>query len=122
VAQRLGFKNARTISIETNLELDHEGFLPLGDERRLNVTLVGWIVFGLITGFVASRVVNQRGQGCVLNVVLGIVGACVGGFIFTNIGGAGITGFNVYSMFVAIVGASVVLIVYHAITGRRRLP
>ena len=79
-------------------------------------------MFGLITGFVASRVVNQRGQGCILNVVLGIVGAFVGGLIFTSIGGTGITGFNVYSMFVAIIGAIVVLIVYHAITGRRRLP
>ena len=55
-------------------------------------------------------------------VVLGIVGACVGGFIFTSIGGQGITGFNVYSMFVAVIGAIVVLLVYHAITGRRRLP
>jgi uncharacterized membrane protein YeaQ/YmgE (transglycosylase-associated protein family) len=86
------------------------------------MTLVGWIVFGLITGFVASRVVNQQGQGCVLNVVLGIIGAFIGGFIFTRIGGQGITGFNVYSMFVAIVGAIVVLLIYHAITGRRRLP
>jgi len=86
------------------------------------VSVIGWIVFGLITGFVASRIVNQRGQGCILNVVLGIVGAFVGGLIFTRIGGTGITGFNVYSMFVAIVGAIVVLVVYHAITGRRRLP
>ena len=86
------------------------------------MTLIGWIVFGLITGFVASRVVNQHGQGCILNVVLGIAGAFIGGFIFTRIGGQGITGFNVYSMFVAIVGAIVVLVVYHAITGRRRLP
>ena len=85
------------------------------------MTVLGWIVFGLITGFAASRIVNQQGQGCILNVVLGIVGACVGGFIFTSIGGSGITGFNVYSMFVAIVGAIVVLLVYHAITGRRRL-
>src|SRR5262245_50284668 len=54
------------------------------------MTLVGWIVFGLITGFVASRVVNQQGQGCILNIVLGIVGACVGGLIFTSIGGRGI--------------------------------
>ena len=84
------------------------------------MTLVGWIVFGLITGFVASRVVNQQGQGCILNVVLGIIGAFTGGFIFTRIGGQGITGFNVYSMFVAIVGAIVVLLAYHAITGRRR--
>jgi len=81
--------------------------------------LIGWILFGLITGFVASRVVNRQGEGCILNVVLGIVGACVGGFIFTRIGGMGITGFNLYSMFVAIIGAIVVLVIYHAITGRR---
>jgi uncharacterized membrane protein YeaQ/YmgE (transglycosylase-associated protein family) len=85
------------------------------------VTVLGWIVFGLITGFVASRIVAQRGQGCILNVVLGIVGAVVGGAMFTSIGGSGITGFNVYSMFVAIIGAIVVLIIYHAITGRRGL-
>ena len=86
------------------------------------MTLIAWIVFGLVTGFVASRIVNQRGQGCILNVVLGIVGAFIGGFIFASIGGQGITGFNVYSMFVAIIGAIVVLLVYHAFTGRRRLP
>lgn len=86
------------------------------------MTLIGWIVFGLVTGFVASRIVNQHGQGCILNVVLGIVGAFIGGFIFASIGGQGITGFNVYSMFVAIIGAIVVLLLYHAITGRRRLP
>jgi len=80
---------------------------------------VGWILFGLITGFIGSRVANRHGEGCILNVVLGIVGACVGGFIFTSIGGMGITGFNLYSMFVAIVGAVVVLWIYHALTGRR---
>jgi uncharacterized membrane protein YeaQ/YmgE (transglycosylase-associated protein family) len=83
------------------------------------LSLAGWIFFGLITGFVASRVVNRQGEGCILNVVLGIVGACVGGFIFTSIGGTGVTGFNLYSMFVAIVGAIVVLLIYHAFTGRR---
>jgi len=85
------------------------------------VSLLGWIFFGLITGFVASGVVHREGQGCILNVVLGIVGACVGGFIFTSIGGMGITGFNLYSMFVAIIGAIVVLVVFHALTGRRSL-
>ena len=85
------------------------------------MTVLGGIVFGLITGFVASQIVAQRGQGCILNVVLGIVGAVVGGGMFTSIGGTGITGFNVYSMFVAIIGAIVVLIIYHAITGRRGL-
>ena len=85
------------------------------------MTLLGWILFGLLTGFAASKVVNRRGEGCILNVVLGIIGACVGGFIFTSIGGAGITGFNVYSMFVAVIGAIVVLLIFHALTGRSRL-
>ena len=56
-----------------------------------------------------------------LNVALGVIGAFVGGFMFTQIGGQGITGFNVYSMFVAVIGAIVVLLIYHALTGRRRL-
>ena len=85
------------------------------------MSLLGWIFFGLITGFVAARVVNRQGEGCILNVVLGIVGACVGGFIFESIGGTGITGFDVYSMFVAVVGAIVVLLIFHALTGRRGL-
>jgi uncharacterized membrane protein YeaQ/YmgE (transglycosylase-associated protein family) len=85
------------------------------------MSLLGWILFGLITGFVASKIVNERGQGCVLNVVLGIVGACVGGFIFNSIGGRGITGFNLYSMFVATVGAIVVLVIYYTATGKSGL-
>jgi uncharacterized membrane protein YeaQ/YmgE (transglycosylase-associated protein family) len=85
------------------------------------MSLVGWILFGLITGFIGSRVVNRRGEGCILNIALGIVGACVGGFIFTSIGGRGISGFDLYSMFVAIIGAIVVLLVYHAVTGRNGL-
>ncbi|HEY4264806.1 MAG TPA: GlsB/YeaQ/YmgE family stress response membrane protein [Micropepsaceae bacterium] len=85
------------------------------------MSLLGWIIFGLITGFIASRVVNRRGEGCILNVSLGIVGACVGGLIFTSIGGRGITGFDLYSMFVAIIGAIVVLLVFHAVTGRKGL-
>jgi uncharacterized membrane protein YeaQ/YmgE (transglycosylase-associated protein family) len=85
------------------------------------MSVLGWVIFGLITGFVASRIVNKHGEGCILNVVLGIVGACVGGYIFNSIGGQGITGFNLYSMFVAVIGAIVVLFIYHAITGRRGL-
>jgi uncharacterized membrane protein YeaQ/YmgE (transglycosylase-associated protein family) len=85
------------------------------------MSLLGWIFFGLVTGFIASRVVNRRGEGCILNIALGILGALVGGFIFTAIGGRGVTGFNLYSMFVAVVGAIVVLLIYHAITGRRGL-
>jgi len=85
------------------------------------MSILGWIFLGLISGFIASRVVNKRGEGCILNITLGIVGALVGGFIFTGIGGHGVTGFNLYSMIVAVVGAIVVLLIYHAITGRRGL-
>lgn len=85
------------------------------------MSLFGWIVFGLIAGFVASRIVNRQGEGCFLNIALGIVGALVGGFIFSAIGGASITGFNLYSMFVAVIGAIVVLVIYNAATGRSGL-
>ena len=85
------------------------------------MSMLGWVIFGLITGFVASKIVNDEGQGCILNIVLGIVGAFVGGFIFVHIGGRGVSGFNLYSMFVAIIGAVVVLVLYHAIAGRRGL-
>jgi uncharacterized membrane protein YeaQ/YmgE (transglycosylase-associated protein family) len=85
------------------------------------MSILGWIFLGLISGFIASRVVNRQGEGCFLNVALGLVGAMVGGFIFSAIGGSSITGFNLYSMFVAIIGAIVVLLLYHALTGRRTL-
>jgi uncharacterized membrane protein YeaQ/YmgE (transglycosylase-associated protein family) len=84
------------------------------------MSILGWIVLGLIAGFVASKIVNRQGAGCLLDIVLGIVGAFVGGIIFTGIGGQGVTGFNLWSMFVAIVGAVVVLVLYHAIFDRRR--
>ena len=85
------------------------------------MSLLGWIFFGLITGFIASKVVNRQGEGCFLNIALGLVGAMVGGFIFSEIGGSNITGFNLYSIFVAIIGAIVVLFLYHAVTGKRTL-
>jgi len=85
------------------------------------MTILGWILLGLISGFVASKVVNAKGEGCLIDIALGLVGAMVGGFIFTTIGGSPITGFNLYSMFVAVIGAIVVLFLYHAITGRRGL-
>jgi len=66
----------------------------------------------------ASNIVRSSGQGLLLDIVLGIVGAVVGGYLFSAIGATGITGFNLYSMFVAIVGAVVVLWLYHAMSGR----
>jgi uncharacterized membrane protein YeaQ/YmgE (transglycosylase-associated protein family) len=79
------------------------------------MSVIGWIVLGLIAGFIASKIVNKEGQGFILDIVLGVIGAIVGGWLFGVIGHAGITGFNLYSMFVAVIGSVVVLIVYHAI-------
>jgi uncharacterized membrane protein YeaQ/YmgE (transglycosylase-associated protein family) len=76
-----------------------------------------WILLGLIAGFIASKIVDRTGQALLLDIVLGTVGAVVGGFLFSTIGATG-TGFNLYSMFVAVVGAVVVLWGYHAISGR----
>jgi uncharacterized membrane protein YeaQ/YmgE (transglycosylase-associated protein family) len=83
------------------------------------MSVLAWIILGLIAGFIASKIVNRSGQGLLLDIVLGIVGAVVGGYLFTAIGATGITGLNLYSMFVAIVGATAVLWIYHAISGPR---
>lgn len=83
------------------------------------MSFLGWIFLGLIAGFVASKIVNRQGEGVFLDIALGIVGAIVGGFLFAQVGAAGVTGFNLYSMFVAMTGAIVVLIGYHVLTGRR---
>lgn len=83
------------------------------------MSIIGWLVLGLIAGFIGSKIVNKTGEGVILDIVLGIVGAVVGGFVFSLIGAEGVTGFNLYSMFVAVIGAIVVLIIYHAVMGRR---
>jgi uncharacterized membrane protein YeaQ/YmgE (transglycosylase-associated protein family) len=83
------------------------------------MSIIGWILLGLIAGFIASKIVNKSGEGFFLDIVLGIVGAIVGGFIFSVFGASGVTGFNLYSMIVAIIGAIIVLVIYHAVFGRK---
>ena len=85
------------------------------------MSIIGWLILGLIAGFIASKIYAGTGQGLVIDIVLGIVGAVVGGFLFNLLGGAGVTGFNLYSMIVAVIGAIVVLWIYHAVVGRRQL-
>ena len=63
---------------------------------------------------------NRQGQGFWLDIALGIVGALVGGFLFSLFGASGVTGLNIYSMIVAVVGAIVVMLIYNTLTGRRR--
>jgi uncharacterized membrane protein YeaQ/YmgE (transglycosylase-associated protein family) len=79
------------------------------------MSILVWIILGLVSGFIASKIVNKTGEGVLLDIVLGIVGAVVGGWLFGLVGHTGVTGLNIYSFVVAIIGAIVVLVVYHAI-------
>ena len=84
------------------------------------MSIVSWIILGLIAGFAGAKIVNREGQGFWLDIALGIIGALVGGFLFSFFGASGVTGLNIYSMIVAIVGAVVVLLIYNAVIGHRR--
>jgi uncharacterized membrane protein YeaQ/YmgE (transglycosylase-associated protein family) len=81
--------------------------------------IISWIILGLIAGFIGSKIVDKHGQGFWLNIALGIVGALVGGFLFGLFGAGGVTGLNLYSMIVAIIGSVVVLLIYNAVAGHR---
>jgi uncharacterized membrane protein YeaQ/YmgE (transglycosylase-associated protein family) len=83
------------------------------------MSILAWLILGLIAGFIASKIVNKTGEGLVLDIVLGVVGAFVGGFLFSLVGAAPVTGLNIYSIIVAVIGSIVVLVVYHAFAGRR---
>jgi uncharacterized membrane protein YeaQ/YmgE (transglycosylase-associated protein family) len=85
------------------------------------MSILAWVVLGVIAGFIASKLVNKTGSGLVMDLVLGVVGAVVGGFLFNQFGHAGVTGLNLYSLLVATLGAAVVLIIFHMFSGRRAL-
>ncbi len=82
------------------------------------MSIFGWLILGLIAGFIASKIVSNQGQGFFLNIGLGILGSVVGGYLFHFFGASAVTGLNIYSMFVAVVGAVVTLVAYHALFGR----
>jgi uncharacterized membrane protein YeaQ/YmgE (transglycosylase-associated protein family) len=79
------------------------------------MNIVCWLVLGLLAGFFASKLINGRGEGAPLDIVLGIFGAMIGGWIFNTFGSAGVNGFNIWSLFVAIIGAAVLLVIGHAV-------
>ena len=83
------------------------------------MSIIAWIVLGLVAGFIGSKIVNRSGEGVVLDIGLGIVGAVVGGFLFNLVGAVGVTGLNIWSILVAVMGSVVVLVAYHAISRRR---
>lgn len=85
------------------------------------MSILAWIVLGLVAGFLGSKIVKKRGQGVVRDVVLGILGALVGGFLFNLIGAVGITGLNLWSILVAVTGSIVVLSIYRAVAASRRV-
>lgn len=85
------------------------------------MSVLAWIVLGLIAGFIASKIVNKAGEGFVMDIVLGVVGALLGGWLFRMFGASGVTGLNLYSMLVAIVGAVIVLVLYHALFRGHRI-
>jgi uncharacterized membrane protein YeaQ/YmgE (transglycosylase-associated protein family) len=85
------------------------------------MSILAWLLLGLIAGFIASKIVNKSGEGLILDIVIGVVGALVGGSLFNALGGVGVTGFNLWSLFVAVIGAVISLLLYHAVTRRRRL-
>ena len=82
------------------------------------MSFIAWIVLGLIAGFIASKIINKQGEGLVMDIVLGVVGAVVGGWVFRMLGMSGVTGLNVYSLLVAVLGAVVFLLVYHLVVRR----
>ena len=80
------------------------------------LSLVAWMVLGLGTGFIASMLVNNRGGGLLLDIVLGIIGALIGGWL-NLLRTTGVSGLNIRSLFVAVIGAVVSLVLWHALRG-----
>ena len=79
------------------------------------MSILAWIVLGLIAGFIGSKIVNKSGEGVLLDIILGIVGAVLGGWLFNRFGASGVTGLNLYSLLVAVAGSVLFLVIYHAI-------
>jgi uncharacterized membrane protein YeaQ/YmgE (transglycosylase-associated protein family) len=80
---------------------------------------LGWVILGLMAGWIGSHIVDNGGKGPFMDIALGVAGAVAGGFIFTLFGAHGVTGLNLHSLFVAVIGSVVVLVGYHALEGRR---
>ena len=84
------------------------------------MSIISWIVLGGIAGWLASIVTKRNDRmGCITNIIAGIVGAAVGGWVFSLFGGQGVTGFNLPSLLVAFVGAVIVLAVVNLLFRRK---
>ena len=85
------------------------------------MSILAWVILGLVAGFIASKLVSRSGGSLIMDLILGLVGALVGGFVFNQFGASGVSGLNLYSLLVAAIGAVVVLAIYHAVAGGRAL-
>src|SRR6202166_5032870 len=91
----------------------------LSGQKGDTMSFFAWIVLGLIAGFIGSKIVNRRGEGILLDILLGVVGAFAGGWLFSIFGAPGVSGLNIYSLFVAVIGLVVLLVLYHVFIRRR---
>jgi uncharacterized membrane protein YeaQ/YmgE (transglycosylase-associated protein family) len=82
------------------------------------MSFLAWIILGLVAGFIGSKLVNKSGEGIFIDIILGIVGAVLGGWVFGLFGAAGVTGLNLYSLLVAVIGSVLFLVIYHALFRR----
>ncbi|GEM_PF-191379 len=110
----LRFSTAASIAFAMLL-ITSPALAQTSNEAAEGAGFVAWILVGLIGGYLASRVVNKRGEGMLRDIILGIIGGIIGGMIFRAFGGHGVTGFNLWSILVAFVGGVVLLLIYHAI-------
>jgi uncharacterized membrane protein YeaQ/YmgE (transglycosylase-associated protein family) len=102
------------------IDLNALGMLLSSRQQDSALSFVSWIVLGLVVGFIGSKILNKTGRGLTRDLLLGIVGAIVGGFLSNLLGKPGVTGLDFYSLFVAVVGAVVFTIAYHALFRRKR--
>ena len=88
----------------------------------MGMSILAWIALGLIAGLIASKFMNRPRDGVLMDIVLGVVGAVAGGWLFNEFGQRGVTGLNLWSILVAVVGSVVLIAIYHALTGRTAQP
>jgi len=88
-------------------------------QQTETMSFLSWVVLGLVAGYIGSKIVNRRGEGIILDILLGVVGAFAGGWLFRIFGEPGVSGLNLYSFFVAVIGSVVFLVIYHLFRRRR---
>jgi uncharacterized membrane protein YeaQ/YmgE (transglycosylase-associated protein family) len=87
--------------------------------RGESMSFVSWIVLGLVAGFIGSKLANGKGEGMLLDILLGVVGAFAGGWLFHLFGAPGVSNLTFYSLVVAAMASVVILVLYHALRRRR---